>query len=40
MIVWLNEAAGEDRALIRRTIKEMQRGGPRAQTEAMIAQEQ
>ncbi len=37
MIVWLNEAAGEDPALIRRTIKEMQRGAPRAQTEAMIA---
>ena len=37
MIVWLNEAAGEDPALIRRTIVEMQRAGGRAQTEAMIA---
>jgi hypothetical protein len=35
MIVWLNEAAGEDAALINRTIREMRRSGPRAQTEAM-----
>jgi hypothetical protein len=27
MIVWLNEAAGEDPALIKRTIREMQRDG-------------
>lgn len=37
MIVWLNEAAGEDPSLIRRTIREMKQGGPRKQTIAKIA---
>jgi hypothetical protein len=36
MIVWLNEAAGENPKLIKHAIGEMRRGGPRAQTEAMI----
>jgi hypothetical protein len=39
MIVWLNEAAGEDPTLIKRTIREMRCGEPRAQTEAMIARQ-
>ena len=41
MIVWLNEAAGERLALIRATIREMERrGNRRAQTEAKIARAQ
>ncbi|TKV78003.1 hypothetical protein FDV58_27775 [Bradyrhizobium elkanii] len=39
MMVWLNEAAGEDPALIERTIREMRRGGSRAQTEAKIVRQ-
>ncbi|WP_316195152.1 hypothetical protein [Bradyrhizobium sp. SZCCHNRI3052] len=37
MIVWLNEAAGEDPQLIRQTISKLRQAGPAKQTRAAVA---